>query len=104
MKTQFRDPDGILNHLQNVTSEEHNHIFHLLLEAAESFDLCMIKRNTVLTPAQKENLIQRAKTPIPLIAQSRIFLRRFLGPSLIQEVSDLDIPKILHQYLMFECR
>ncbi|KAI8433455.1 hypothetical protein MSG28_015490 [Choristoneura fumiferana] len=32
MKTQFRDPDGILNHLQNVTAEEYQHIFYLLLE------------------------------------------------------------------------
>ncbi|KAF9406742.1 hypothetical protein HW555_012983 [Spodoptera exigua] len=56
MKTQFRDPDGILNHLQNVTSEEYQHIFYLLLEAAEAFDLCMIKRNNAVTATQKEGL------------------------------------------------
>ncbi|KAI8425830.1 hypothetical protein MSG28_011598 [Choristoneura fumiferana] len=61
MKTQFRDPDGILNHLQNVTAEEYQHIFYLLLEAAEAFDLCMIKRNSTLNPTQKEKLIERAK-------------------------------------------
>lgn len=104
MKTQFRDGDGILNHLQNVTAEEHEHIFYLLLEAAESFDLCMIKRNNVLTAAQKQTLIERAKTPISLIAQTRILLRKYLGPALVHEVPEFDIPQILQQYLVFECR
>lgn len=104
MKTQFRDPDGILNHLQNVTLEEYEHIFYQLLEAAEAFDLCMIKRNNVLNARQKETLIQRAKTPISLLAQVRIFLRKFLGPDLVHIVEDLEIPKILHKYLLFDCR
>ncbi|XP_026734687.1 ankyrin-3-like isoform X2 [Trichoplusia ni] len=103
MKTQFRDPDGILNHLQNVTSEEYQHIFYLLLEAAEAFDLCMIKRNNTVTAIQKEALITRAKTPISLIAQTRIFLRRYFKTSLCEIVHDLELPKILHQYLLFNC-
>lgn len=103
MKTQFRDPDGILNHLQNVTSEEYQHIFYLLLEAAEAFDLCMIKRNNVVNPQQKEALMHRAKTPISLLAQSRIFLRRYFKTTLIDIVPELEIPKILHEYLLFNC-
>lgn len=103
MKTQFRDPDGILNHLQNVTSEEHQHIFYQILEAAESFDLCMIKRNNVLTAAQKDTLIQYAKNPISLLAQTRIFFRRYFGTSLVKNVPKLEIPTILHRYLLFEC-
>ncbi|CAH0404407.1 unnamed protein product [Chilo suppressalis] len=104
MKTQFRDPDGILNHLQNVTSEEYEHIFYLLLEACEAFDLCMIKRNSTLTAAQKEALMDRAKTPISLLAQCRIFLRRFFRTSLLDVVNNFEIPKILHRYLEFECK
>ncbi|XP_022824262.1 ankyrin repeat domain-containing protein 50-like isoform X1 [Spodoptera litura] len=104
MKTQFRDPDGILNHLQNVTSEEYQHIFYLLLEAAEAFDLCMIKRNNTVTATQKEALIHRAKTPISLLAQTRIFLRRYFKTMLVDIIPDMDIPKILHQYLLFNCR
>ncbi|XP_026754222.1 ankyrin-3-like isoform X2 [Galleria mellonella] len=103
MKTQFRDPDGILNHLQNVTAAEYQHIFYLLLEAAEAFDLCMIKRNNVLTPAQKQILTERAKMPIPLIAQCRIFLRKYFSTSLIDLVEKLEVPKTLHRYLLFEC-
>ncbi|PZC71541.1 hypothetical protein B5X24_HaOG213170 [Helicoverpa armigera] len=104
MKTQFRDPDGILNHLQNVTSEEYQHIFYLLLEAAEAFDLCMIKRNNSVTAVQKETLIQCAKTPISLLAQTRIFLRRYFKTTLVDVVQDIELPKILHQYLLFNCR
>lgn len=104
MKTQFRDPDGILNHLQNVTSEEYEHIFYILLEAAESFDLCMIKRNNTLKPTQKQTLIERAKNPISLLAQTRIFLRKFFGTTLIKVVKKLEIPKILHSYLLYECK
>ncbi|XP_050557896.1 ankyrin repeat domain-containing protein 50-like isoform X2 [Spodoptera frugiperda] len=104
MKTQFRDPDGILNHLQNVTSEEYQHIFYLLLEAAEAFDLCMIKRNNTVTATQKEALIHCAKTPISLLAQTRIFLRRYFKTMLVDVVPDMEIPKILHQYLLFNCR
>lgn len=104
MKTQFRDPDGILNHLQNVTSEEYEHIFYLLLEAAEAFDLCMIKRNSILNAEQKQKLIERAKNPISLLAQVRIFLRKQFGPSFPHAVKTMEIPKTLHHYLLFECR
>lgn len=104
MKTQFRDPDGILNHLQNVTAEEYEHIFYILLEAAESFDLCMIKRNNVLKPNQKQILIERAKTPISLLAQTRIFFRKYFGTALVKVVKKLEVPKILHSYLLFECK
>ncbi len=103
MKTQFRDPDGILNHLQNVTADEYQHIFYLLLDAAEAFDLCMIKRNSSLTAAQKQTLIERAKIPITLLHQSRIFLRKYFGPRLVHDVHELEIPKTLHNYLLFDC-
>ncbi|XP_063392385.1 ankyrin-3-like [Cydia fagiglandana] len=103
MKTQFRDPDGILNHLQNVTAAEYEHIFYQLLEAAEAFDLCMIKRNSILNPVQKQTLIERAKTPISLLAQTRIFFRRQLGNLLVELAPKFEIPKTLHHYLLFEC-
>lgn len=103
MKTQFRDPDGILNHLQNITAPEYEHIFYLLLEAAESFDHCMIKRNTVLTAVQKQTLIERARNPISLMHQCRVFLRKRFGPTLIDVVPDLETPRTLHRYLLFEC-
>ncbi|XP_037977659.2 ankyrin-3 [Plutella xylostella] len=102
MKTQFRDPDGILNHLQNVTLDENEHIFYLLLEAAEAFDLCMIKRNHTLNATQKQALIDRAKTPLSLLAQVRIHMRRFFGNHLVEMVPKFDIPTTLHHYLLFD--
>ncbi|KAL4712225.1 hypothetical protein ACJJTC_011086 [Scirpophaga incertulas] len=104
MKTQFRDPDGILNHLQNVTSEENEHMFYMLLEACEAFDLCMIKRNNTLSATQKQVLIERAKNPLSLLTQCRIYLRRLFGTTLIDVASSLDMPKVLHHYLLFECK
>ncbi|KAI8425831.1 hypothetical protein MSG28_011598 [Choristoneura fumiferana] len=83
MKTQFRDPDGILNHLQNVTAEEYQHIFYLLLEAAEAFDLCMIKRNSTLNPTQKEKLIERAK------------ITKMSSPSAGKRRMDTDVIKLI---------
>ncbi|KAJ0183007.1 hypothetical protein K1T71_000983 [Dendrolimus kikuchii] len=103
MKTQFRDPDGILNHLQNVVSAENEHIFYLLLEAAEAFDLCMIKRNNTVNPKQKEILIERAKTPLSLLAQVRIYFRKYFGTSLVDVTHTLEVPKTLHHYLLFKC-
>ncbi|XP_041970434.1 ankyrin-3-like [Aricia agestis] len=102
MKTQFRDPDGILNHLQHVTSPETQHVFALLLDAAEAFDLCMIKRTSCLTPAQRQELVRRAREPLSLLAQARVQLRRLLGTSLVRVAPDLDIPPTLRSYLLFE--
>lgn len=97
------DPDGILNHLQHVTSEEYEHIFYQLLEAAEAYDLCMIKRNNNVTATQKQILIERAKNPISLLAQVRIFLRKYFGPALPETIERFEIPRTLHQYLAFKC-
>lgn len=102
MKTQFRDPDGILNHLQNVVTEETEHIFYLLLDATESFDLCMIKRNHTLNSMQKQALIDRAKTPLSLLSQARLYLRRRYGSQLVSMIHKLEIPTTLHHYLFFE--
>lgn len=102
MKTQFRDPDGILNHLQNVAPTDYEHIFYLLLEAAEAFDLCMIKRNSSLQTHQKQLLIERAKNPISLLNQVRLYFRRYFGNTLINIAPKLDIPKTLNHYLLFD--
>ncbi|KRT80502.1 Ankyrin repeat-containing protein, partial [Oryctes borbonicus] len=78
MKTQFRDPDGILNSLQNVITSQSDSIFFLLVEACESFDLCMIRRNNVITAEQKTALLELASTPLPLRRQVRLLLRKHL--------------------------
>lgn len=56
IKTQFRDPDGLLNYIGNVSEG----IFGALVETAEEFDPCMIRRNVHLTEEQKRMLLEKA--------------------------------------------
>lgn len=100
MRTQFRDPDGLLNCLRNVPY--YSRVFDALLEAAEGFDLAMIKRNLHLTDGQRKKLLQKAKTPIPLKAQLRTYFRQLFGSALPLKVPCLFIPQTLCSYLLYE--
>lgn len=51
MKTQYRHPHGILNSLQHIAKNPG--IFECLLDVAEDFDICMIRRNPFLTQVGK---------------------------------------------------
>ncbi|XP_055305739.1 ankyrin-1-like isoform X2 [Sitodiplosis mosellana] len=100
MRTQFRDPDGLLNCLKNVAS--YSRVFEVLLETAECFDIAMIKRNLHLTDSQRKKLLQKAKTPIPLKALVRNFFRSTFKRTLPEKVPCLFIPSTLHSYLLCE--
>lgn len=100
MKTQFRDPHGILNSLQNLS--KYPSLFLTLAEAAESFDLCMIRRSSLLNEEQKQLLIESSTQPLSLRHQVRLFLHRYLGMKLPHVVEELPLPVILHRYLMYE--
>lgn len=100
MRTQFRDPDGLLNCLRNVAS--YSRVFEVLLESAESFDIAMIKRNLHLTDSQRKKLLQKAKSPIPLKAMVRNYFRSTMGRSLPEKVSCLFMPETLRSYLLCE--
>lgn len=102
MKTQFRDPDGILNSLQNVISSNSDAIFFLLLEACESFDICMIRRNNVIKPEQKTALLDLASCPLSLRRQVRLYLQRKLGKRLLDTAQHFDMPQTLREFLLFE--
>ncbi|XP_049793661.1 ankyrin repeat and SOCS box protein 14-like [Schistocerca nitens] len=101
MKTQFRDPHGILNSLHNLSKSPPG-LFFQLASAAESFDPCMIKRSAALTEEQKEFLISLARSPLPLLSQARLFLRRWLGKRLPEVVPQLPLPSVLVGYLLYE--
>lgn len=100
MRTQFRDPDGLLNCLRNIPS--YSRVFEILLETAESFDIAMIKRNLHLTDIQRKKLLQKAKTPIPLKAMVRNHFRLALGRTISEKVPFLFIPETLRSYLLCE--
>lgn len=102
MKTQFRDPDGTLNALQNVVGSNADSIFCLLLEASEAFDICMIRRNNVLKPEQKSALLDLARCPLSLMRQVRFFLRRKCGRKLMGTAETFDMPKTLIKYVLFD--
>ncbi|KAJ8917330.1 hypothetical protein NQ315_002352 [Exocentrus adspersus] len=101
MKTQFRDPDGMLNCLHNVISDNCDSIFFLLLEACESFDPCMIRRNNVIAPDQKTALLELAKYPLSLKRQVRLYLRKLMGATLMHAVHGFEMPRCLEKYLLF---
>lgn len=100
MRTQFRDPDGLLNCLRNVAS--YSRVFEVLLESAESFDIAMIKRNLHLTDSQRRKLLEKAKSPIPLKAMARNYFRSTHNRSLPEVVPCLFIPETLRSYLLCE--
>lgn len=100
MKTQFRDPDGLLNCLSNLTSD--SLVFKYLIESAEEFDPCMIRRTQHLTIKQRSQLLKKATDPLSLQSVCRAFFRKVYGRLLPEVVPQLDTPKMLHRYLLFE--
>ncbi|XP_074096940.1 ankyrin repeat and SOCS box protein 16 isoform X1 [Cotesia typhae] len=100
IKTQFRDPHGILNSLQNTADKPK--LLRALLEAAESFDPCMIRRSSSLTDAQRALVMEAARTPLPLTHQARLIVRKICGPKLPKIVRRLQLPQSLNRYLLYD--
>ncbi|XP_055683669.1 ankyrin repeat and SOCS box protein 3-like [Lutzomyia longipalpis] len=100
LKTQYRDPDGLLNCLATVSAD--SDVFKDLLASAEEFDPCMIRRSNYLTEDQKKLLLQVATNPVPLKAQCRTFFRRLWGRTLPENVPSLFVPQVLKKYLLYE--
>lgn len=99
-KTQFRDPDGLLNCLSHLDSE--SPVFLHLLEAAEEFDPCMIRRNSHITNRMRQMILEKATAPLSLKSFCRMFFRRRFGRNLPQIAPALEMPKMLHKYLLYE--
>lgn len=102
MKTQFRHPLGILNSLTYAVSQGPQIL--LLLEAAEGYDPLMIRRSSLLTPAQKSIILAMSSRPLSLRHQCRLAIRQFMGQLLPDRVNELPLPQILHRYLLYEIR
>jgi len=100
MKTQFRDPDGLLNCLSNLTGD--SPIFRHLLESAEEFDPCMIRRNPHLNLRQRSLLLEKSSAPLSLQVITRAFFRKRLGRTLPEVVPSFEVPAMLHKYLLYE--
>lgn len=100
MKTQYRDPDGILNCLNKVSDE--SNLFALLIGAGEEFDAETIKRTNYLTDGQKEILIREAGIPRELKAQLRTFIKRKVGRINQKLLEEFELPRTLISYLLYE--
>lgn len=100
MKTQYRDPDGVLNCLNKVNEE--SHLFELLLGAGEEFDAETIKRTNYLTDGQKQRLMNASAIPISLKAQSRTYLKRRIGRITNKVLEEFELPRTLIGYLMYQ--
>lgn len=100
IKTQFRDPDGLLNCLTNIEAD--SPVFKHIIESAEEFDPCMIKRSQHITEKQRRMIMKKASHPLTLQSTSRAFFRRLFGTKLPEKVPQLEMPKMLHKYLLYE--
>lgn len=100
MKTQYRDPEGLLNCIANVPAE--SRVFEKLIEACEIFDPCVIRRSLCLSDEQRKILWSRAKCPITLKNQCRVFFRRLYGRTLPENVPELFVPQTVKKYLVYE--
>lgn len=100
MKTQFRDPDGLLNCFSNLTGD--SPVFLHLLESAEEFDPCMIRRNPHLNLRQRALLLEKSSAPLSLQSLTRSFFRKLFGRQLPEKVPSLEVPQMLHKYLCYE--
>lgn len=100
MKTQYRDPDGVLNCLNRVP--EDSALFEMLIGAGEEFDAETIKRTNYLTEGQKTILIHEAGIPRSLKMQVRTFIKRHLGRLSTATIESFELPRTLIGYLLYE--
>ena len=78
--------------------------FDLILDAAESCSLNAVTRCTLLSKNQKQKLSKFATTPLSLKRQVRLKIRRLIGgygPSLLEKIASLPIPRLMREYLQF---
>ncbi|XP_076065022.1 uncharacterized protein LOC143039048 isoform X2 [Oratosquilla oratoria] len=100
MQSQNRDPQGILNSLPNLM--KHPDVLITLLEAAQKFDLAIIRNSSFIDDDQREFFLKVGQSPMPLKHITRVFLRQNLGGNLPTRIDDLELPAIMKKYLLYE--
>lgn len=100
LKTQHRHPLGIYSVLPILA--KHPKVFHRVLQAAEGFDPFMLRRLTNIPEDVKKAIVDVASEPLSLRQISRFSLRRSMQTNLHLKVPQLEIPRSLHSYLLFE--
>jgi len=100
LKTQHRHPLGIYSILPILS--KHPKVFQRVLKAAEGFDPFMLRRLSNIPENDKTMINDISCEPLSLRQISRFFLRRSMQTNLHLKVPQLEIPRILHSYLLFE--
>ncbi|XP_045131002.1 ankyrin repeat domain-containing protein 50-like isoform X1 [Portunus trituberculatus] len=100
MQSQSRDPRGMLNCLPNLTKRPD--VLIPLLEAAQRFDLNIIKHSSLIDNDQRKIYLKVGQSPLPLKHLARVFLRQELGNKLPVRIDELNLPVIMKKYLLYE--
>ncbi|KAL7647312.1 UNVERIFIED_CONTAM: hypothetical protein RMT77_000907 [Armadillidium vulgare] len=100
MQSQNHHTKGILNDISNLYSNPKALI--TLLEAAHSFDLPIIRQSSLIDEKQRQIYLKIGDSPLSLKHLVRVFLRRHDTLRMPDKIVDLEIPKILKRYLLYE--
>jgi len=100
LKSQFRDPMGLLNSLPDLSQLPG--LFELLASSADSYDPPILRRSRALSEQQRAELLLAARTPRPLLNTTRDVIRRLMGVRLRAQAGKLEVPRELHSFLRFE--
>ncbi|CAL4067086.1 unnamed protein product [Meganyctiphanes norvegica] len=100
MQSQNKDPRGILNSLPNLSSKPD--ILITLLEAAHNFDINVILNSSLIDEDQRQLFLKVGQSPLPLKHLTRVYLRQNMGDRIPPRVDELELPKILEKYLLYE--
>ncbi|XP_068239333.1 ankyrin-1-like isoform X1 [Palaemon carinicauda] len=100
MQSQNRDPRGLLNCFPTLTNKPE--VLITLLEAAQRFDLAIIRHSSRIDNEQRQIFLKVGQSPLPLKHLTRVHLRQELGPKLPTRIDELDLPTIMKKYLLYE--
>ncbi|XP_042222583.1 transient receptor potential channel pyrexia-like isoform X3 [Homarus americanus] len=100
MQSQNRDPRGLLSCLPNLTKTPD--VLITLLEAAQRFDLSIIKHSSLIDNDQRKIYLKVGQSPLPLKHLVRVFLRQELAEKLPTRIDELELPVIMKKYLLYE--
>lgn len=100
MQNQNHDPNGILNDIPNLS--KHPKVLITLLEAAERFDLNIIRQSSQIDEDQRVMFLKVGDSPTCLKHIVRLFLRKIPNFRIPSRIDELEIPKVLKRYLLYE--
>ncbi|GFR25873.1 uncharacterized protein TNCT_13161 [Trichonephila clavata] len=95
---------GILKVIHRIHLGLNPEVMSLLIEASEAFNVSFIEQSKQLSDDHKDLLFKKALEPFSLRHIARLQYRRNLGWGLmfLNTVQNLEIPKCLKSYLLFE--